>query len=78
MDTIEAVEEYFNTCKGYWERKGDPPSVAFCKALWWDCVETFNFGKSWNPAKIEFVNQYRRYTPGGPIPEESRVESGNC
>ena len=78
MDTIEAVTEYFNTCRAYWERNGDPPSIAFCKALWWDCVEVFNSANSWNPAKIQFVNQYRPYKPGAPIPEVSSVTSGKC
>lgn len=74
---MKEVEEYFKTCLSYWRRQGCGNSQAMSRALWWDCAEVWNIGKSWTPAKIAFFQQYRRqYTPYSPIPEEEAVKSG--
>lgn len=78
FDTLEEVEEYYRSCFAYWTRRGDPSSVAACKAFWWDCVEVWTAAASWNPAKESFAMQRRGYTPGAPVPEASRVEAGNA
>ena len=74
----EKVEEYFNSCKQYWIRQGLPMSQVMSRVIWWDCVEVWNMDKSWNAAKVAFINQYRRYRPYGPTPEKEAVESGNA
>ena len=60
---------YFQTCKEYWLRKGDPVSVATSKAFWWDCVEVWNADKSWNTEKEQFAYEFRGYKPGDPVPD---------
>ena len=72
------IENYFETCVAYWMRSGDSKKVATVKALWWDCVEVWNFDKSWNADKIEFINRYRHYKPYDPVPEAKFVEAGNA
>lgn len=75
--TPEEVRQYFETCRAYWFRQGDSPAVAACKAFWWDCVEIWNLS-GWNQAKESFALSWRGYRPGSPVPEASRVETGNA
>lgn len=72
------IESYFNSCVNFWVSTGVSKGVATVRALWWDCVEVWNFDKSWTPEKVEFINRYRRYEPYGPVPEAKRVEEGNA
>ena len=74
--TYEGVKEFFDQCKAYWMRNGDTEGVATAKAFWWDCVECFNFDKSWNDAKRKFAMEFRAYVPGNPVPEPELVEKG--
>ena len=74
----EEVERYFTQCRDFWIRQGLPMSIAMARTIWWDCCEVWNFDKSWTPAKIAFINQYRQYTPYGPIPEKKAVEEGRA
>ena len=76
--TANEVQAYFDMCKAYWERLGNPSAVATCKAFWWDCVEVWNMDKSWNDEKKAFAKAFRGYVPGNPIPDESVVEAGDC
>lgn len=76
MKTYEDVLRYFNRCKAYYMRNGDSDAVATSKAFWWDCVEVFNFDKSWNDAKRKFAKEFRNYTPGDPVPDAKLVEEG--
>ena len=73
--TYEQVNEFFNACKAYWMRQGDPDYIASCKAFWWDCVECWNFDNSWNDAKREFASIYN-YKEGDPVPSADIVERG--
>lgn len=73
MNTIEEIENYYQQCKQYWIRSGNSPRVSERKALWWDCVETWNFDNSWNDAKREFVRRHN-IEPDSPIPDESKIE----
>lgn len=75
---MEKIENYFESCVNYWMSTGVSRGVATVRALWWDCVEVWNFGKSWNEDKIKFINQYRQYKPYDPIPEEEYVKNGNA
>ena len=74
----ESIKNYFDSCVNFWMNNGDSKGVATVKALWWDCVEIWNFDKSWNNDKVAFVNQYRKYIPYDPIPEPAMVECGNA
>lgn len=76
METYEDVLKYFNSCKTYYMRNGDSEGVATSKAFWWDCVEVFNFDKSWNDAKRKFAKEFRNYCPGDPVPDAKFVEKG--
>ena len=73
--TFEQVNAFFETCKAFWLRQGDPEHVASCKAFWWDCVECWNFDKSWNDAKREFAS-IRDYKEGDPLPSTDAIEKG--
>ena len=73
---MQDIREYFDHCVSYWISSGVSKGVATVRALWWDCVEVWNADKSWNEDKIKFINQYRRYKPYDPIPEEKMVEIG--
>ena len=73
---MEDIKKYFDACVNYWMKDGSSREVAMVKALWWDCAEVWNADKSWNDDKIKFINQYRKYTPYDPIPEEKMVECG--
>lgn len=75
---MEEIKEYFNNCVDFWKRQGDPASIAVCKALWWDCADIWNFGKSWTPNKVKFFNEYRHYEPYGQLPEARAVEEGKA
>lgn len=72
------VEKYFTECRNFWIRQGLPMSQAMARAIWFDCCEVWNFGKSWTPAKVAFINRYRRYKPYDPIPEKEQIEKGNA
>lgn len=72
------IKDYFDSCVSYWIERGDSKSVAVAKAIWWDCVEVWNFDKSWTDEKVAFIRQYRNYKPYDPIPEEKCVMSGNA
>ena len=78
LDTLEAVQQFFDQCVAFWVRQGDSRAVACCKAFWWDIIEVSNAFDTWTPAKEEFVFKYRGYRRGDPEPEASRVESGNA
>lgn len=78
VDEMSAIEAYFNNCVNYWVSNGISRGAATVRALWWDCAEIWNAGKSWTPAKIEFFNRYRKYEPYGALPEPDRVEEGNA
>ena len=72
-----SIQKYFDTCVSYWVREhGLSIGAAMVRAIWWDCVEVWNIDKSWNKEKIDFINQYRKYKPYDPIPEERLVEEG--
>ncbi len=75
-NTTEEIKEYYEECVKFWIRQGDCKAVAMAKALWWDCIEIWNATKSWNDDKVNFVNQYRKYTPYDPIPEGIAIEKG--
>ena len=60
MNNITDVENYFFACLDFWRRKGYEDHEAFVRTLCYDCVEVWNYDKSWNDAKLEFV---RRYAP---------------
>ena len=72
------IEEYFNECVGFWMSQGLSRGAATVRAIWWDCVEVWNAGRSWNKNKTDFVNRYRRYEPYGLVPEAECVRSGNA
>lgn len=74
--TYEGVQQFFEQCKAFWMRQGDTAGVATSKAFWWDCVECFNFDKSWNDAKRKFAKDFRNYNPGDPVPDEKLVGKG--
>ena len=73
--TYEEVNAFYETCKAYWLRQGDAPHVASAKAFWWDCVECWNFDRSWNDAKREFALIFN-YHQGDPVPAADLVERG--
>lgn len=75
--TFDQVVEYFDACKAHWMRQGDPEHVAIAKAFWWDCVEVWNFGDSWNDAKRDLASMFG-YTVGDPLPSPEDVEHGLC
>lgn len=75
---MDSIKVYFQTCAGFYMRNGDAPSVAYCKAFWWDCVECWNFGDSWNAEKEKFAAEFRGYHKGDPLPEARFVEQGNA
>ena len=75
--TYEGVQEFFESCKLFWMMMNkDSEEVAISKAFWWDCVECFNFDKSWNDAKRKFAEEFRGYHPGDPEPTEEQVLEG--
>ena len=74
--TAEGVREYFETCKAFWIRQGNPEGVATSKAFWWDCVEVWNADNKWNEAKKAFAKAFRNYEPFAPVPDETKVERG--
>ena len=75
---IKEIKKYFDSCVAYWMSNGDSKGLATVKAIWWDCVEVWNFDKSWTDENIKFINQYRSYKPYDSIPEPSRVAEGNA
>ena len=75
---MDKIKEYFNSCVNYWMSTGVSKWVATCRVIWWDCVDVWNTEKSWNDDKVAFVNQYRKYKPYDPIPEEDRIQEGNA
>ena len=76
---LEKAQEFFEACRAFWTRQGDRPDVAFCKAFWWDCVECWNFDKSWNAGKRAFVEMYRSwYSPYAQTPAEKIVAAGGA
>ena len=75
---MQRIDDYFNSCVDFWVRQGFSKGVATVRALWWDCVEIWNFDESWNDEKIEFINKWRQYKPYGPVPEIDRVAEGNA
>lgn len=76
VKTMEEVITFFESCKAFWMRQGDAPSVATCKAFWWDCVEAWNFDRVWNDAKEKFAMEFRGYKPGDEVPSEEKVKKG--
>lgn len=74
-NTLDQVTAFFDTCKAYWLRKGDSARVATSKALWWDCIEVWNFDRSWNDAKRQFASMFG-YKEGDPVPAPEVVERG--
>ena len=75
---MDKIKEYFEACVNYWISTGVSKGVATVRAIWLDCVEVWNADKSWNDDKIAFINQYRKYKPYDPIPEEDGVNEGNA
>lgn len=75
---MENIKAYFKACAEYWMRNGDAPSVAYCKAFWWDCVEAWNAGHSWNDEKEQFAAEWRGYHKGDPTPEARAIECGQA
>lgn len=73
--TFDEVVEFFDACKAYWMRNGDPEPVATSKAFWWDCVECWNFDDSWNDAKRDLAEMFG-YKQGDPVPDADIVERG--
>lgn len=76
-NTFDQVTEFFDQCKAYWMRQGDSERVATSKAFWWDCVECWNFDKSWNDAKRDLAAMFG-YKEGDPIPSADAVSHGLC
>ena len=74
-NTIDQVVAFFDACKAYWMRNGDPEHVATSKAFWWDCVECWNFDRSWNDAKRDLASMFG-YREGDPVPGPEVVERG--
>ena len=54
-DTIDEVRMFYDQCVAFWQRQGDSPDVARCKAFWWDIVEISECFARWTPGK-EFRN----------------------
>lgn len=75
---MEKIESYFKACVEYWMSTGVSKGVAIVRAIWWDCVEVWNFDKSWTDEKVEFINRYRKYKPYDPTPKAKAVEEGNA
>ncbi len=75
---MNKTETYFQQCKSYWMRNGDPEGIATIKALWWDCAEVWNASKSWDEEKINFFKKWRNYKPYSAIPEEKCIMEGNA
>lgn len=75
--TFDQVADYFATCKAYWLRQGDSEQVASAKAFYWDCVEVWNFDRSWNDAKRCMAEMFG-YKEGDPVPAPELVEKGLC
>lgn len=73
--TYDQVVSFFDTCKDYWLRNGDSGRIATSKAFWWDCVESWNFDRSWNDAKRQFASLFN-YKEGDPVPAPDVVERG--
>lgn len=73
--TYDQVTAFFDACRSYWMRQGDADYVASSKAFWWDCVECWNFDKSWNDAKREFASIFN-YKEGDPVPAPDIVARG--
>lgn len=73
---MDKIREYFDLCVNYWVSTGISKECATIRALWWDCAEVWNADKSWDDDKVKFFNSYRKYTPYGPIPEETMVSEG--
>ena len=73
--TFNECVEFFDACKAYWMRQGDSERVATSKAFWWDCVECWNFDKSWNDAKRDLAAMFG-YTQGDPVPDPELVSKG--
>lgn len=76
-NVISQVNEYFEACKNYWIQQGNTERVATAKAFYWDCVECWNFDKSWNDAKREFARTFN-YNEGDQVPSAELVERGLC
>ena len=77
-DTPEEVRMFFDQCVAFWQRKGDSPDVARCKAFWWDIVEIANAFDRWTPSKLQLAAELCGYTPGDPVPGEDAVTSGTA
>ena len=75
--TFDQVAAYYETCRDYWLRQGDSERVASAKALYWDCVEAWNFDHSWNNAKRDLAEMLG-YKEGDPIPAPDAIMNGLC
>ena len=75
---MREIKEYFEKCKQFWISRGDREGVATSKAFWFDCVEIWNFEKSWTPVKEKFAMDFRGYKPGDEVPSEKVIEKGEC
>lgn len=73
--TFDQVTDFYATCRDYWMRQGDSERVASAKAFYWDCVETWNFDKSWNDAKRDVAAMFG-YKEGDPVPDPDLVANG--
>lgn len=75
---MDNIKNYFDSCVSFWMSTGLSKGAATVRAIWWDCVDVWNFDKSWTEDKVKFINQYRKYKPYDPVPEAKRVEEGNA
>lgn len=78
FNSVEEVQQFFDQCVAFWQRQGDDLDVARCKAFWWDIVEISDSFDAWGDAKLQFANNLCGFKPGGKIPCEADVRSGNC
>ena len=77
-DTIDEVRMFYDQCVSFWQRQGDRPDVARCKAFWWDIVEIANTFDRWTPGKVQLAAELCGYRPGDPVPDENAVASGSA
>lgn len=64
VKTKEEILAFYKQCKKFWvERVGCTEAEAESRALWWDCVEAWDFDKSWTDVKRNFVDSLKDCVP---------------
>ena len=77
-DTIDEVRMFYDQCVAFWQRQGDSPDVARCKAFWWDIVEISECFARWTPGKDQLASELCGYRPGDPVPDEKAITTGTA